>query len=865
MAGSPGMFRKHTTVTKIAIVLMLTLLALVQLAFAFQLAVPEDMLVGRDYGNQILVPTNQILTLAGERIQFAGWPSDMVLSPSGGELAVLLAEGIQLLSPGGTLLRHIPLHRTSFGGIQFTPDGQSIIAGQLDKTDSVVAADSVTGRITTLATFPGGSLPSGVAVAPWGNRIYVALNGRNLVAAIDTATRRVVRIAPTGVAPFGVALTPDGTRLFVSNWGGRRPFFYERRAYSAGTPVLVDKRGIAASGTVSVFDAVNLRRIAEIPVGLHPSSLHLSPDGRVLAIANSNSDSVTLIDTVTLDVLETIPIPAFPEGYAGSSPTAVAFSPSGRWLYVACGGNNAIAVLQRVSARPDSSGRMFTLAGYVPVDWYPVALAVSTEDDDTETVFAVNAKGIGSRGGSNTFNVKGMTLGTVVSFTGGVKSLSTATVRSNNDPFAGRARRAEVTDLKSLGIDHVFYIIKENKTYDQILGDLGQGDGDPFLTQYGWNVTPNHHRLARDFVTLDNFYTSGVVSADGHQWVTQSFVTDYIERAFGRWPRSYPFAGNDPLAFASTGFLWDHAQRAGLGVRVFGEFSVIDHGGRRPWRDYYADAIMTGPSRTVITNSSIASMRSITEPRYPGWALNIPDVYRAKVFQERLRGFERQRNLPNLVIIFLPSDHTAGLLPGYPKPASMVADNDLALGQMVEAITHSSYWPRSAIFVTEDDSQDGVDHVDGHRTVGLVISPFIKGGRVDSTHYNQISMIRTIEELLGMPPMNKFDAAALPMRSIFTTDPNFQPFRASINQVPLDDLTSSTERLDKMEQLAALQSQAMDFTHPDAAPEDQLNRIQWHLAKGWSTPYPRIVHKWGCKTDDDDAPAARAITSLARK
>jgi YVTN family beta-propeller protein len=579
--------------------------------------------------------------------------------------------------------------------------------------------------------------------------------------------------------------------------------------------------------------------------------LHISPDGHVLAVANGNSDSITLIDTDTLEVLSTIPIPAFPEGYTGSSPTAVAFSPSGRWLYVACGGNNAVAVLQRVHRRSNPSETVFKLRGYVPVDWYPVALTVRPAPDGTETIFAANAKGIGSRHGTNKFSVRG-TIGSVVSFAGQNLSLSTSTVSSNNNPFGAAPDKTTVSDLKRLGIDHVFYIIKENKTYDQVLGDLGQGNGDPSLTQYGWNVTPNHHRLARDFVTLDNFYTSGIVSADGHQWVTQSFVTDYIERAFGRWPRSYPFTGNDPLAFASTGFLWDNAKRAGLSVRVFGEFANIGSGGTRSWLDYYSEAMMVKPSIAITSHSSIDSMKSITDPNYPGWALNIPDIYRAKIFREKLRGFERRRDLPNLVIIFLPSDHTAGLLHGYPRPASMVADNDLALGQIVEAITRSSYWPRSAIFVTEDDSQDGVDHVDGHRTIGLVISPFVKRRHVDSTHYNQTSMIRTIEELLGMPPMNKFDAAALPMRSIFTNEPNFQSFGATVNQIPLDSLTTSIDHLDKNEQLAALQSRAMDFTHPDAAPEDQLNRILWHLAKGWSKPYPRIIHQWGCEVDLDD-------------
>ncbi|HYR44281.1 MAG TPA: bifunctional YncE family protein/alkaline phosphatase family protein [Terriglobia bacterium] len=843
--------------TRMAVALLLSSLSLAQLAAAFQMTSPALMTAGQPYGNQILLPTNQVLTLAGSRIQFPGWPVDLALSPGRDRMAVLLAEGIQILSVDGAEMGRIPLHKTSFGGIVFTPDGQSVVAGELGKTDSVIAANTATGEVVTLASFPGGSVPAGVAASRTGDRIYVALNGHDSVAVIDVATKTILQTADTGVAPFGVALSADGTRLFVSNWGGRHPIATDRTANSAGDPVAVDERGIASSGTVSVFDANSLSFLKEIPVGLHPGSLQAGPDGRLLAVANGNSDSITLIDTLTLQILDTVPIPAFPLGYTGSSPTAVAFSPTGKWLYVACGGNNAVAVLERVRRstffRPGGplSGRtMFRLRGYVPVDWYPVALAAVSFNDGTETVFAANAKGTGSHAEAGRFNARADITGTVVSFTGGSKSLATFQVNSNNNPFSS-SLETDGPHLKDLGIDHVFYVIKENRTYDQILGDLGQGNGDPTLTQYGWNITPNHHRLAQEFVTLDNFYTSGVTSADGHQWVTQSFVTDYLERAFGRWPRGYPFTGNDPLAFASTGFIWDQAKDSGLSVRVFGEFTTLSSGGGRPWSDYYKDARASKQSLSVHSRSSIAAMEPIVEQSYPGWALNIPDIFRSRIFRGKLRAFDRERNLPNLVIIFLPNNHTAGLVHGYPTPASMVADNDLALGEIVEAITHSSYWPRSAIFVTEDDSQDGVDHIDGHRTVGLVISPFVKRGRVDSIYYNQTSMVRTIEELLGMPPMNKFDAAALPMRSIFTNEPDFRPFGAMLNQTPLTNLNPSPDSLDTNEKAAALESMAMDFTHPDAAPEDRLNRILWHVAKGWNIPYPAIPHRWGCRPDDD--------------
>jgi len=655
----------------------------------------------------------------------------------------------------------------------------------------------------------------------------------------------VVATVDVGVAPVGLAITPDGSRLFVTNWGGRHATAGEPTALSFRTPTLIDERGVASSGTVSVIDVASFQAIAEIPVGLHPSGIQISPDGRVAAIANANSDSVTFVDTSSLEVVETVSLPSFPEGYLGSSPTSLAFGPTGQWLYVTCSGNNAVALLEREYPT-------YRLRGFIPTDWYPVAVATGVSQEGGETVFVANAKGIGSRNATRDYRVTHV-LGTLTIFPGGEATASqTETVAFANNPFRNAALPSSAPEnLARLGIEHVFLIIKENRTYDQVLGDLDRGNGDPRLTLYGWDITPNQHELARQFVTLDNFYVSGVRSADGHQWLTQAMVTDYMERGFAALPRSYPFWGDDPMAFAPSGFLWNNAQNAGRTARVFGEFTVPVIGTSRRWTDYFRDAQAPEMKLTTLSYSPVASLNAFVEPSFPGYAVNIPDVFRARVFLEKFREFEEQRSLPNLIILLLPTDHTAGRSPNFPTPRAMVADNDLALGRIVDAISRSSYWPRSAIFVTEDDAQDGVDHVDGHRTLCLVISPFVRRDVVDSTHYNQTSILRTIEELLGMPAMNKFDAAALSMRSVFTTEPDLRPFLAVPNRILLDEMNPSPAGLTGNERRAVLESMAMDFSRPDAAPEETLNRILWHTERGWEKPYPHVPHRWNCPKEKD--------------
>jgi DNA-binding beta-propeller fold protein YncE len=788
-----------------------------------------------------LVPSNQFLQPAGSRVEFPGSPTDLAVSPDGSIVALSVSDHVLLYTPAGSLLRTVQLPgAATYSGLIFSADGQSIAASNaLGVSIFGVAAGSPV--VTVTVPDP---VPCGLAFDPVRPYLYVALNNTNRVARIDLGQMLVTDTAPVGVAPVGVAITPAGDSLFVSNWGGRLPVASDLTAPSAGTQVVVDSRGIAASGTVSALSLASFQVIGNIAVGLHPGAIRMSPDGAMAAVANANSDSVSFVDTASLTVTGTTVLTAFPRGYAGSSPTALAFSADSSRLYVACAGNNSVVAL----ALKDGS---YQVKASAPTDWYPVALAIGPQAGKT-TVFVANAKGIGSRDGGSPYAVESR-LGTWGRFAAD-DMISPSRVSSLNNLFENTpVPLGSPANLKDLGIQHVFLIIKENRTYDQILGDLGQGNGAPALATYGAQVTPNHHLLASQFVTLDNFYSTGVVSADGHQWITQAMATDYIERSLSAaWPRSYPYAGGDPLAFAPTGFIWDNALRNGLSVRIFGEFTQAAATYSQTWTEYLADAQAAQMQYAAPSHSPVAPVNAIIEPDYPSFALNVPDQFRARIFLEKFQRYVASGNVPNLVIIWLPSDHTAGITPGYPAPADMVADNDLALGQIIQAISTSPYWPSSAVLVTEDDAQNGVDHVDGHRTICLVASPYARHRAVDSTSYNQTSIVRTIEDLLGLPPMNKFDAAALPMKSLFVTVPNLAPYLALPNLTPLARINPPANSLKGAERRAALASLKMDFVHPDAAPENEVNRFLWHAAKGWNVRYPKVPHRPDCRVDDDD-------------
>ncbi len=406
-------------------------------------------------------------------------------------------------------------------------------------------------------------------------------------------------------------------------------------------------------------------------------------------------------------------------------------------------------------------------------------------------------------------------------------------------------------------IDHVVYIVRENRTFDQVFGDIGKGASDSSLVQYGRDVTPNAHALAEQFVLLDHFFASGGNSADGHNWLTQGNETEYP-----MWPlytgRSYPSEGVDPLAYSAGGFLWEAARAKGKTVSVFGEYAPSPTWDSASFRvsllAQYRDSQPHNPAffRRLVaqryhTRSDIRSLDRVLVREYPGWTQTIPDVVKADVILEHLREWESKHAMPHLVLIILPSDHTEGTSPGWCTPKACVADNDLALGRIVEGLSHSSFWKSMAILAVEDDAQNGVDHIDGHRTVALVASPYARRGVIDPTFYSQPSMVKTIELMLGLPVLSLFDLVATDMRAGFIGPgeaPNVAPYSAV---VPRQSLYEVNEQVGSItgpnaaeRRRAALASARMNFRDPDAAPSELLNRILWHDARGWGVAYPEV-------------------------
>jgi Phosphoesterase family len=386
--------------------------------------------------------------------------------------------------------------------------------------------------------------------------------------------------------------------------------------------------------------------------------------------------------------------------------------------------------------------------------------------------------------------------------------------------------------------DHIVYVIKENRTYDQVFGDIKSGNGDPRLCIFGREVTPNHHTLAEQFVLLDNFYCNGVVSADGHAWATEGFVTDYFEKAFGGFTRVY-FAG-DALSFSPTGFIWDNVLLHGLSFRNYGEKDFpTTVPPAATFKDIYSDFTKGGGKVRIVNKFSLDPLKPYSAPGYAGWNVKIPDVVRADVFLKELAKYDSAGGWPNFVTVYLPNDHTSGTSPNYATPRAMVADNDLALGRVVEAVSHSKYWPTTCIFVIEDDPQAGFDHVDGHRSLCLVISPYTKRGQTVSTFYNQTAVLHTMEQMLGLPPMNQMDAMAPLMSDCFRPDakPDLTPYTVRPNQVPLDEMNKRVADLGGEERKWAEASLAQYLAEPDRADDDTLNRVLWHAARG-GAPYP---------------------------
>ncbi|MDX2131787.1 MAG: alkaline phosphatase family protein [Planctomycetota bacterium] len=809
-------------------------------------------LVGPAAGGGTIVPTNQLVRPAGDTVEFAARPVDVAFSPDGSRVFAKHNGGVLVLDAATWKeLQNISCGGASMVGLAVRASDAAVYTTTAkDELVELTRADDGTYKVARRIKLPGpggkgSSFPCGIALGPSDAKAYVCLSVNNTLAEVDLTTGRVEREIPVGVAPYGVVLTPDASEAYVTCWGGRRPAEGQATAPSAGTPVAVDARGIASGGGVAVVSLAKGEMGTFIDTGRSPCAIAMSPDAGRVYVANANDDTLSVIDTKARTVAHTVNVKPDASLPFGSMPHGVALADDGATVLVALGGNNAVAVID---------GASLGVRGFIPTGWFPGNLAVHERH-----LVVGNVKGVGSRtqqknrNGLNSHNHRGSVQRVSLPDADALASMTDQVKADALVPQAllaqQRAANAAETPPAPVParvgdpspIQHCVYILKENRTYDQVFGAIGRGNSEPSLCIYGRTVTPNHHALADEFVLLDNYYCNGVLSADGHSWATEGNVTPYLERSFGGFTRSYTF-GDDPLTYSSSGFLWDHVLAAGLSFRNYGEFDYANEKPDVGYDVFYKDwQEKTGKIR-IEHNIGIANLRTYSHPDYPGWNMDIPDVYRAEIFLTELAEFEKKGMFPNLVFIYLPNDHTSGTGEGNPTPRSLVADNDLAMGRIVEGLSKSRFWPAMAIFINEDDPQDGFDHVDGHRSLCLVVSPYSRQqGKVISTFYNQSSVYHTIQRILGLAPANQLVAASNVMTDCFVPVADLAPYRVRENTVPLCEMNPKKATLSpRMREFAEI-SARLELGKPDACDEDTLNRILWHDAKGEHAPYPEAL------------------------
>lgn len=811
-------------------------------AIAQRGAVPSPR-PGRQPNGATLLPNGWRIAPAGRHVMIGDLPLNMVMSPDGRFIVVtnngwtkptLHVFDTKLEAVVG---RTMPLDN-AWLGLAWSPDGRRLYAAGAAE-NSIYEFNWANGALTdagrisigaperrTGGEFLNAGFIGGLAVAPGGKTLYAIQVFGQALSAIDLPTRREVKKVNLPAEPYTTVVSGDGRTVFVSLWGGSK---------------------------VLMFAADTLAPLGEVPVGGHPNAMVLSKDGSRLFVACANTNAVWVVDVATRAAREQISVALYPNAPVGTTPNALALSPGGERMLVANADNNTVAVVD--VGKPGAS----EVEGWVPAGWYPTSVMFSR---DGSQFFVLNGKGLSSEP-----NVRGPQPGAVSAagrYTGNMFQGTISIVRTpDRAALAGMTRRVlELTPYKdatrlapadapignpiprrvggSSPIKHVFYVIRENRTYDQVLGDIPRGNGDPSLTLFGEDVTPNAHAIAREFTLFDNFYVDAEVSYDGHAFSMGAYATDVVEKL---WPTNYGGRGTPYLSeggfnirdqygnFSAPplGYIWDFAKRAGVSVRSYGEFASWT----RPGGEVRAD---------------VPGLEGLVHPSFPPFELSIPDQRRADIWHEEFQKFERDGHLPQLSIIRLGNDHTQGTTRGAATPRAMVADNDLALGRVVEAISHSRYWKDSAILVIEDDAQNGPDHVDAHRSVLLAISPLSRRRTVDSTLYSTTAVLRTMELILGLPPMSQYDAAATPMYNAFQPVPDVTPFEKRPARVSLDEKNDWSAP-------GALASARMNLRQADMAPELELNEIIWQSVRGAGSPMPPprrtgFIRPIG---DDDDA------------
>jgi YVTN family beta-propeller protein len=680
--------------------------------------------------------------------------------------------------------------------------------------------------------------------------LYIVLNGNNELVKLRWSDKNIVWQTQTGVAPFGLAVAAN--KIYVSNWAGRTATdsSLERAGVPWGLAYTDPRTGATASGSVSVFETRTGKQLTEISTGLHPNAVLASADGRFIYVANGNSDEITVIQTASDKVSETIPVGLLSKtkSLQGSSPNALELNKDNTVLYVANGMDNAVAMVQ-LGKQAAALGKGKTkLLGLIPTEAYPGGLKLVNNTLVVTNLESNGANVIDEKRKARSIHnqlasvsiipVPGMAR--LAQYTAEVATLNLV---NRTEQFAPRKNITPVPVPARLGepsvFKHVVYIIKENKTYDQVYGDIPVGRGDSSLCIFGKRITPNMHALAQQYGWMDNYYASGKSSAEGHQWTDAGMVSDYVEKNVRAWFRSYPHRQEDALVYNKSGFIWNQALDHGKTVRIFGEACETEYDRKLKWKDLYKNYV-TGKKPVWHNESTIARIRPIISSTFPDCDnIAFSDQQRADIFMEEWKQAELTNSLPNLMVVSLPNDHSAGTSPDFPTPNAMVADNDLAVGRIIDMITKSKYWDSTVIFITQDDSQSGWDHISAYRTVGLVVSPY-SSGKLVTTEYNQTSMLRTIEQILGIPPMNVIDATARLMTDCFQSTKKNLPYQFLPNNIPLDEMNKKLNVLSAREKKMALQSQHEVFNEIDGGKDDTMNRIIWYYAKG-DAPYPGSV------------------------
>lgn len=791
-----------------------------------------------------LLPQGWRISPVGKHIPLMGdFPSRILVLPDGRHFAVLTSgfhhQGVTIVdSNSGATVSSVNLGK-AYGDMAFdfrskqlfvcgggavkeadlekrlASRGEQIAVPQFDA--AVLRASLDAGKLSLAAPIriPGlagkDRFISGIAIGKDGALFVVNINN-DTIYRLSARNYEVEASAVSGYGAYRAAVSPDGMLVAVSNWGDQ---------------------------SVSLFAAKTLTRRARIKVGIHPNDLAFGPDGR-LFVSNAGSNSVSIIRQKS--VVETIKTSLVPSDPVGSTPDAVAVNGGGTRLYVANADNNDVAVID-ISTRDHSR-----VLGFIPTGWYPSALVVSR---DGHTLFAGIAKGLASVGNVPTvkpskeaepdprhpYDYVGDTLTGYVSFIklptkerlDQLTKQVIQNVPSTENDSEVKAMAETIRGRVFPHIKHVLYIIRENRTYDQVLGDLGRGNGDPNLTLFGEPVTPNAHNLARTWAAFDNLYVNGEVSENGHQWSDAAYATDFVSKA---WLQSYSGRGepkaedgelgaDERLRSSPGGYLWDNCARHGISFRTFGEFAFF-HSGRDQGPRFVAKGL-EGHASVEWLKLASSNWKNISAGRDPDLA---------DVFIREMHDGEKNDNWPRFMVMSLGEDHTHALRPGDYTPSAMVGSNDQALGKIVDAVSHSRFWPETIIFVIEDDAQDGPDHVDCRRTVGLAISPYIKRGIVDSTLYTTASMVHTMELILGLPTMTQFDRAATPM---------YRAFRTSLDLTPYSNASPRTDLLAKnpAKGPAAAASLRMDFSGFDRVDPEEMNRILWEAQKpGVPMPAP---------------------------